>query len=256
MSGRNWDAASYDRIGGPMTQMAAAVVDRLDLTGNETVLDAGCGTGRVTRRLADLLPDGHVIAVDADADMVRIAGQNLSDLIASGRVELAQGDLTRYSPARPVDAILSTATFHWISDHQRLFDNLLSALRPGGQLVAQCGGKGNITELRDLSADLAHDPRFAEWLEGWTPPWTYQGPEETALRLEAAGFSDIRTWLQEWPVIPDDPTEYLSTIVLGAQVQRLPAEVGSEFIQAVIEAASSPLTVGYVRLNIDAKRPG
>src|SRR4051812_5567544 len=131
MSGRNWDAASYDRIGGPMTQMAAAVVDQLDLTGGETVLDAGCGTGRVTRMLADLLPDGHVIAVDADADMVRIAGQNLTDLIASGKIELTQGDLTRLALPTPVDVILSTATFHWINDHQLLFDNLFSLLRPG-----------------------------------------------------------------------------------------------------------------------------
>ncbi|MGB3410049.1 MAG: class I SAM-dependent methyltransferase [Microthrixaceae bacterium] len=129
MAGRNWDAATYDRIGGPMTQMAAAVVDRLDLTGGETVLDAGCGTGRVTRMLAELLPDGHVIAVDADEDMVRIAEQNLSDLIASDKVELAQGDLTRFTLPMPVDAILSTATFHWINDHQLLFDNLFSLLR-------------------------------------------------------------------------------------------------------------------------------
>ncbi|HTO01002.1 MAG TPA: methyltransferase domain-containing protein [Microthrixaceae bacterium] len=256
MSGRNWDAASYDRVGGPMTQMASAVVDRLSLSGSETVMDAGCGTGQVTRMLAELLPNGHVIAVDADTEMVRTAKANLADLIASRRVTLAQGDLTEFTVDEPVDAILSTATFHWISDHQRLFDNLISLLKPGGRLVAQCGGQGNIAELRDLSAELAHDPRFTEWLKDWTPPWTYNGPEETKQRLERAGFDEVRTWLQDWPVTPDDPAGYLSTITLGAQFQRMPAEVGAEFVQTVIEMASSPLTVGYVRLNIDAKRPG
>lgn len=255
MAGRNWDAASYDRIGGPMTHMAQAVVERLDLTGSETVLDAGCGTGRVTRKLADLLPGGHVIAVDADPEMVALAAENLDDLIAEGRVELEQGDLTEYVPPTEVDAILSTATFHWISDHTKLFNNLFNVLKPGGRLVAQFGGEGNIAELRDLSQRLAHDPRFSRWFEGWTPPWTYQGPVATAERLEAAGFTEIRTWLEDWPVVPDDPYEYLSTIVLGAQVQRLPAEAAREFVRTVISTAASPLTVGYVRLNVDARRP-
>lgn len=233
-----------------MTAMATAVVDRLPLAENETVLDAGCGTGRVTELLLERLPQGHVIAADADPDMVRVAREILGE-----RARVVHADLVDLRLDEPVDAILSTATFHWIQDHDALFRNLFSLLRPGGRLVAQCGGEGNIGELRAIGDELTRDPGFAAAFECWSPPWHYAGPTETAERLEAAGFVDVRTWLQPWPVEPDDPFQYLSTIILGAQVQHLPEELRDPYVQAVIERASKPVTVGYVRLNIDATRP-
>lgn len=235
-----------------MTAMALAVLDRLDLDGGETVLDAGCGTGRVSQLLLERLPHGRVLAVDADADMVAVARQNLA---GEGRVQVDRADLLQLKLDEPVDAVLSTATFHWVPDHEALFGRLHQALRPGGQLVAQCGGHGNIDEQRAIARDLTADPRFDEWFAGWEPPWYYAAPDETAARLEAAGFVDIRTWLQPWPVVPDDPAEYLATVTLGAQVQRLPPEREGEFVQAVMDRSTKPLTVGYVRLNIDARRP-
>ncbi len=235
-----------------MTEMAAAVVDRLRLDGDETVLDAGCGTGRVSQLLLERLPRGRVLAVDADPEMVAVARDNLA---GHDRFRVDQADLLQLELEEPVDAILSTATFHWVLDHEALFGRLHTALRPGGQLVAQCGGHGNIDELRTVANELATDPRFDEWFVGWEPPWYYAGPDETAVRLEAAGFIDIRTWLQPWPVVPEDPAEYLATVTLGAQVQRLPAERRDEFVQAVMDRSARPATVGYVRLNIDARRP-
>jgi trans-aconitate 2-methyltransferase len=219
VTARSWDAASYDKVGGPMTAMAAAVLNRLPLAGTETVLDAGCGTGRVTELLLERLPHGHAIAVDADPEMVRVARQNLG-----ARAELRQANLLELKLAQPVDAILSTATFHWIVDHERLFSTLFEALRPGGRLVAQCGGRGNIAELRTIADLVAVRPPFAAYFEGWNPPWYYAGPEETAERLEAAGFVDVRTWLEAWPVVPEEPAEYVATVTLGAQVQQLPVE--------------------------------
>lgn len=250
MVARGWDAESYDRVGGPMTTMAAAVVDRLPLAGDETVLDAGCGTGRVTELLLGRLPRGRVIAVDADPEMVRLARRNLG-----GRAEVRRADLLALRVGEPVDAILSTATFHWILDHERLFERLLAALRPGARLVAQCGGRGNIAELRAVAETVAAERAFAPWFEGWRAPWYYAGPEETATRLAAAGFTDVRTWLEPWPVVPDDPAQYLATVTLGAQVERLPAELRVDYVKAVLDRLDEPVTVGYVRLNIDARRP-
>jgi trans-aconitate 2-methyltransferase len=250
MDTRSWDASSYDRVGGPMTAMATAVVDRLALDGHETVLDAGCGTGRVTELLVARLPRGRVLAVDADADMVRVAQQNLGD-----RVEVRRVDLLDLALDEPVDAVLSTATFHWVLDHPRLFRRLFAALRPGGRLVAQCGGRNNIAELRAVSEAVATEDPFAPWFEAWTPPWHYPGPEETAARLAAAGFTDVATWLEPWPVVPDDPGEYLATVTLGAQVQRLPEELRAGFVGEVLEGLEAPVTVDYVRLNLTARRP-
>ena len=250
MTSREWDADSYDRIGGPMTAMAAAVLDRLELAGNETVLDAGCGTGRVSELLLERLPNGRVLAVDADPGMVALAQERLA-----GRAEVRGADLLELALDEPVDAIISTATFHWVPDHVRLFERLFAALRPGGQLVAQCGGEGNIAELRAAGEAVGAEPEFAPAFEGWSPPWYYAGPDETSQRLQQAGFTGVRTWLEPWPVVPEDPVEYLSTIVLGAQVQRLGPELGERYVHRVIERLEPPATVGYVRLNIDVHRP-
>ena len=139
---RDWNADSYERVSGPMEAMGREVLDRLELRGDEYVLDAGCGTGRVTLALAHKLPRGRVIAVDGSPAMVEQARARLPD-----EVEVRVADLLDLELEPPVDAILSTATFHWIGDHDRLFANLLNALRPGGRLVAQCGGAGNVAAL-------------------------------------------------------------------------------------------------------------
>lgn len=252
MTGRRWDASSYDEVGSPMTAMAAAVLERLPLDGDETVLDAGCGTGRVSELLLDRLPRGRVIAVDADPDMVRLARANLGDRATVRRADLlALGE----SVDEPVDAVLSTATFHWVLDHATLFDQLHAVLRPGGRLVAQCGGAGNIAKLRTAGDEVAALDRFRPYFDGWSAPWYYAAPEETADRLDAAGFEEVRTWLQPWPVTPEDPTAYLATVTLGAQVQRLPDEHRDAYVAEVMARTDGAATVDYVRLNIDARRP-
>ena len=249
--GRAWDAESYDRVGAPMTEMAAAVLRRLDLRGDETVLDAGCGTGRVSELLLERLPRGRVLAVDADPRMVELAARNLG-----GRAEVSHADLLELQLARPVDAVISTATFHWVLDHERLFERLHAALVPGGQLVAQCGGRGNIAELRRVGDEVAQLPEFSSAFEGWEAPWYYAGPEETEQRLVAAGFTDVRAWLEPWPVEPDDPAEYLATVTFGAQVQRVGPELRDRYVSAVLDRLEHPGRVDYVRLNLDARRPG
>src|SRR5687767_13452615 len=128
MPPRDWNAAAYERLSAPIEAMGRDVLDRLVLRGDETVVDAGCGTGRVTAALVERLPRGRVIAVDGSAAMVRKARERLPD----ARVDVRQADLLELDLGETVDAVLSTATFHWILDHDRLFGNLHAALAPGG----------------------------------------------------------------------------------------------------------------------------
>jgi trans-aconitate 2-methyltransferase len=247
---RQWDGASYDRISGPMEALGREVLGRLRLRGDETVLDAGCGSGRVTEALLERLPDGRVIALDSSASMIAAARKRLGE--QDGRLELREGDLLELELGTPVDAILSTATFHWIRDHEALFARLRAALRPGGQLVAQCGGEGNIDVLRGEAADLlALDP-YAEHFTGWQPPWHYAGPGATRQRLLDAGFGAAECWLTPAPRQPEQPREFLATIVLGPHVQRLPEELREPFIDELLARLDEPVIVDYVRLNIDA----
>jgi trans-aconitate 2-methyltransferase len=243
---RTWDGQSYDRISGPMEALGREVLERLRLRGDETVLDAGCGSGRITQALIERLPEGHVIAVDASQSMVDAARERLTG--ADVRVV----DLLELELEEPVDAILSTATFHWIADHERLFARLRNALRPGGRLVAQCGGQGNIDKLRAKANEVRAREPFARHFRDWRAPWNYAAPEQTRERLLGAGFAEADCWLAPAPKQPDEPREFLATIVLGPHVQRLPGELRERYMDEVLAALGEPVIVDYVRLNIDA----
>jgi trans-aconitate 2-methyltransferase len=240
---REWNAAAYERLSAPQTMWGRLVVDRLELVGDERALDAGCGTGRVTEMLVERLPHGHVIGVDGSAAMIEQAETRFAD---EPRVELVVADLTQPLPIEgKVDAILSTATFHWIADHAGLFRNLASVLRPGGQLVAQCGGAGNIAGLEAVISQLGHT--FAGGK-------TFAAAEETRVRLETAGFRDVETWLNEEPTtLPEEDLEpFLETVCLGGIVDAMADAERTRFVHEVATRMPEP-RIDYVRLNIAAR---
>lgn len=244
---RDWDASTYDRIAEPMTRWGTTVLERLPLVGDERVLDAGCGSGRVTEQLAERLPRGRVIAVDASPSMIEVARTRLARF--GDRIEFAVADLGQPLPiaAATLDAVVSTATFHWVPDHDALFRNLAAVLRPGGRLVAQCGGAGNIANVQRALATIG---------DGWLGDVHFETPLATTRRLDAAGFVDIECWLTDEPTRfePGEPYEtYLRTVVLGAHLERLPPSEHDPFVRAVADAIGEPV-IEYVRLNMLARR--
>jgi trans-aconitate 2-methyltransferase len=245
---RDWDAGAYDRVADPMTRWGLDVLERLPLEGNERVVDAGCGTGRVTEQLAERVRHGQVIALDGSRAMIDAARRRLARF--GERVAYVVADLGSPLPiGEPVDAVLSTATFHWVPDHDALFRNLAAITRPGGRLVAQCGGYGNIGRIKRAVASIG---------DGWLGPAHYETAQDTQRRLAAAGYVDIDCWLTEEPTRfePGEPFEaYLRTVALGPQVERLPEEDRAAYVHAIAEAIGDPL-VDYVRLNITARRGG
>jgi len=249
MPTRDWNADSYDVVSTPQQKWGAAVLGRLELRGDEQVLDAGCGTGRVTQQLLDRLPDGFVVAVDGSPSMAAAARARLDP----ARVEVVCCDLLELSLGRELDAAISTATFHWIADHDLLFARIRECLRRGAAFVAQCGGHGNIDGVRRLADRIATDPAYAAYFAGWPAPWHYATPEETRLRLEAAGFEVDRCWLEPAPVRPPRPREFLGTVICAAHLERLPAELRDRFLDAVLDGLGPDPVLDYVRLNWDAR---
>jgi len=244
------DAATYDRVSDPQLAWAREQLDRLSLRGDEVVLDAGCGSGRVTALLAELVPDGRVYAVDVAPSMAAHAQAALRD-----RATVFCQDLVSLALPEPVDAIFSNATFHWIHDHDALFAALHRTLRPGGQLVAQCGGRGNIDSFRAAADVVAFgEPRFARYFAGWRRPWNYATDAETAGRLTAAGFEDVSCWLEPKSVTPSDPRAFVRTVCLVRHLDPLPEELREPFIDEVLAREGKPLVLEYVRLNMTARR--
>ncbi|HXF31172.1 MAG TPA: methyltransferase domain-containing protein [Solirubrobacterales bacterium] len=246
---KEWDAASYQRVSVPHEEWAAALIERLPLSGSETVLDAGCGSGRVTRMLVERLPQGRVIAVDGSAAMVEKVGEVLRPGDAS-----FVSDLTALELDRPVDAIVSSAVFHWIPDHDALFARMRAALKEGGRIEAQFGGKGNIDEFRRISGEVAVREPYAAHLRaaGFEEPWFYADAEETEERLRAADFGEVKAWLQPWDVVPPDPREFMRTLILKPHIDSLPPELHEQLLDEVEAAVGEPFNLRYVRLNISA----
>lgn len=243
-----WRAEEYDAQSAPHEEWSDQVLSRLELEGHETVLDAGCGTGRLTKRLVELVPNGRVIGVDASAQMLEKAREWLGD-----DAELVQSDLTKLELPEKVDVVYSSAVFHWIDDHEALFRSLHRAMKPGAVLEAQCGGDGNIAEIHRSVEALGGDERFAPYLRGDRRPWNYASVGDTELRLHETGFSEIRVWTQEWPLQPPDPAGYLRAVILPWHLDRLPDELHESFVRTVLETTPRPLAVNYVRLNISAR---
>jgi len=248
VTARDWDARTYDRIADPQHDWGLAVLDRLPLSGDERVLDAGCGSGRVTEALLERLPRGRVVALDASPAMLEEARRRLARF--GDRVEFVEADLGLPLPVEgTVDAVLSTATFHWVPDHDALFRNLAAVIRPGGRLVAQCGGAGNVEGLRRIARTVG---------DGFDPPRNFATPLATAARLEAAGFGHVEVWLSDAPtrLEPGEPLEtFLETVCLREHVARLAPEERSAFVREVARRMPEPV-LDYVRLNILAIRRG
>lgn len=253
-----WDAAEYEALAAPMTGWGAGLLGHVSFRGDEYAIDAGCGTGRVTELLLERLPRGTVLAVDASEAMVEAAERRFA---GEERVRVERQDLLRLEVEGGVDLIFSTATFHWIPDHDRLFGRLAKALKPGGRLVAQCGGAGNVARVQAAAERMLDEDRFRAYFADWKDPWNFADPAMTRERLEAAGFDEVETWLHEEPTpfgSVEELARYLKTVVLGRHLERLPASEKEPFASAVAArlAAEGPPAIDYVRLNIVATRSG
>jgi trans-aconitate methyltransferase len=257
----DWDGTAYHRLSAPQHAWGQRVLARLPLRGDETVIDAGCGSGRLTAELLERLPDGHVIALDQSPSMLAVAERELRPRFGD-RVSFLAVDLLDLDLEQAADAVFSTATFHWVLDHPQLFTCLHRAVRPGGRLVAQCGGGRNIERIHTRALRLLDSPEFAPHVRHWTPPWEYASAEATRERLQAAGFTEVATSLEEALTVLDDPPtyrEFLRTVIMRPFLAAIPdAAVQERLLDTMCAEAADdepPWSLDYWRLNMAARRP-
>lgn len=256
-----WNAASYHKVSGPQTSWGQKVLNRLHVNGDERAIDAGCGSGRLTGELMERLPNGRLIAIDRSWNMLMTARANLRPAFGS-RIAFVQVSLPDFPFSNWADLVFSTATFHWIKDHDALFAGIFRALRTNGRLFAQCGGGPNLRRARELAKDIMMSSDFARYFENWPGPWEYAYPDVTAERLTRAGFLEVETNLQEAPTTlasEEDYREFVTTVIYHPHLERLPdARMKQTFIDRVTALAATepvPFTLDYWRLNISARKP-
>jgi len=258
---REWNADAYHRVSNPQLSWGIQVLERLPLEGDELVLDVGCGTGRLTELLLERLPRGRGIGIDQSVNMLETARTYLAGRFGR-HVEFVQADAGALPFRNVADAIFSTATFHWLLDHERLFRSVFTALAPGGRLVAQCGGGLNLQRVHARCDDLMQRPAFAPHFANWSEPWEFADADTTARRLRTAGFTDVRTSVEASPVVqPDAATyrEFITHVIVRPHLARLAdGALRDRFVDSItaLAAADSPaFELDYWRLNIEARKP-
>ena len=267
-----WDAARYHRISDPQLAWGRMVAARLRPAPGERILDVGCGTGRLTAEIA-APPARVVVGLDQSAAMLREARSRTETCRVAAGIEspaphtpersspiYVRGDGTAL-PFGPVfDAVFSTATFHWVLEHDRLFASIHGALTPGGRLVAQCGGAGNLDRLYARSRALMADPRYTRFYSAWEDPWLFAGVDETRARLAAAGFVEVDVSLASAPTPFDSPesfAEFIGAVCLRHELARLPGGLRDAYVAeltGMFATDDPPLTLDYWRLNISARK--
>jgi len=258
---REWNATEYHRISGPQVSWGGRVLARVNLRGDEWLMDAGCGTGRLTAQLLQSLPRGRAVGVDLSQNMLAAAQDFLSPDFG-GKFLLVAADLQDLPFERVFDGIFSTAAFHWVLDHDRLFRSLFRALRPGGWLQAQCGGGPNLARLRQRVGELAATAKYERYFDGFREPWTFNDAETAAAIMRRAGFIEVDTSLESALTILEGSTQYsefLDSIILRQHLRRIPDdESRTAFVAALTGEAETddpPFSLDYWRLNLSAKIP-
>ena len=247
-----WDALKYHAVSEPQFRWGQAVLADLALRGDETVLDAGCGSGRLTELLMERLPKGRGVALDASADMLE---QSKATLAKYGdRVTYVLADLGDFALPAPVDVVFSTATFHWVVDHDALFRCLAAVLPQGGKLHAQCGGQGNLQGFHQIAEDVGARAPYRPHLHGFGAPTYFAGIDETVRRLEANDFTPEVVRLVPAPTPFVDATAFrlfIATVVLRHHLSKLPEALRDPFLDDVVKACEVT-ALDYVRLDVRA----
>jgi trans-aconitate methyltransferase len=258
---REWNSEVYHRVSGPQVSWGKKVLSRLRLRGDEVVLDAGCGTGRLTAELLAALPRGRVVGVDFSQNMLSTAREHLAHF--GTRVGLIACDLLHLPSENNFDGIVSTAAFHWILDHDRLFVNLCRALVSGGWLEAQCGGGPNLITLRRRANALAATPKFALFFAGFREPWRFQDAEGAADSLRRAGFVGVETSMEAAPTVlegVDQYNEFVRNIILRRHLENIVSEeLRAQFMAELTKQAAGddpPFSLDYWRLNLRGRAGG
>jgi trans-aconitate 2-methyltransferase len=287
----SWDARTYDQVSYLVQyKWGQQVLEWRKWHGNEIVVDAGCGSGLLTKQLIKRVPRGKVYAVDIDSNMVRQARKNLQSF---DNVEIIQSGFTDVRIPQRLDVIFSNSALHWVRDHRKAFQTFWDMLKPmsnnikntnnkyttfnnntgntgSGQLLIQCGGYGNLQQIIKLLERIRQLDQFKAYFTNWKQSWYFANPNDTDKLLKEIGYVNRRVYSNRDCVILPNRREYsrfIKTVVAKPYLERLSTDNDDDklkkaflelFLDEVGKHSNKSKTrwfLDFVRLNIIAHRP-
>ncbi|MGB8034631.1 MAG: class I SAM-dependent methyltransferase [Nitrososphaeraceae archaeon] len=267
-----WDAQTYDEVSRLVQyRWGQQILEWRKWNGDESVMDAGCGSGLISKLLAQKVPRGKVYAVDVDSNMIRQAKRNLKGL---ENVELVEADFAQVKLPTKLDVIFSNAALHWVHDHAQVFQHFWDMLNcdetKGGQLLIQCGGCGNLQRILAILRRVMEFNEFKEYFASFNQSWYFAKPDDTSKLLGEIGYVSTKIHLHNDCVNLIDReiySRFVKTVIMKPFLECLPDDKLRNrylelFLQAVEKNSASissnksqtPWSLDYVRLNIIADK--
>jgi trans-aconitate 2-methyltransferase len=283
----SWDARTYDQVSYLVQyKWGQQMLEWRKWHGNEIVMDAGCGSGLLTKQLAKKVPRGKVYAVDIDSNMIKQARNNLQSF---HNVEIIQSSFIDIRLPQRLDVIFSNSALHWIQDHRKAFQTFWEILRPmnnnirdinnkdtavngnigSGQLLIQCGGDGNLQQIITLLERMTHLDQFRAYFTNWRQSWYFARPDETDKLLKEIGYENRRVYSnRDCTILPNRRvySRFIKTVVAKPYLECLPPDNGDKLkgvflklfldeVKKLSDKSKTKWLLDFVRLNIVAHRP-
>ena len=258
-----WDAREYQTSSSNQKKWAMELLSKLDLEGEERVLDIGCGDGEITALIARRVPRGFVVGIDSSKDMIELAIKRYPSEYYPNLTFFLR-DARAMDFDREFDAVFSNACLHWIIDHKSVLGGIKRCLKPSGKVLLQMGGRGNARTVLEALDDIIKESQWAQFFEGFVFPYGFYGPEEYRNWLGALGFKVVRAELLPKDMVHEGKGQFaawLRTTWLP-YTQRVPETLREQFIAAVVERYAEKYSPGndgnihirMVRLEVEAEK--
>ena len=258
----DWNPADYAAHSQAQYQWAGEIIGKLELNGTESVLDLGCGDGKVTALLASRVPRGYVTAIDSSSSMVRLARERYPHSQNPG-ISFLEMDAMDIRFVNQFDLVFSNAALHWVPDHARMLRGVSRCLKSQGRIFFQMGGHGNASDILDLADEMIRSEHWKEYFRDFTSPYHFLTHDEYRVLLEDAGLIPVRVEL-----IPKDMVQagkeglsgWIRTTWLP-YIERVPDSARDRFISDLAELyleryppdSEGLVHVRMVRMEVEAR---
>lgn len=259
-----WNPGDYEKSATAQYSWAIGLMSCLNHKGDERILDIGSGNGKITARLAEMVPRGTVVGIDISPDMVDYA-RNKYPPKKYPNLSFQIGDASHLDFCEEFDIVVSFACLHWVKDHLPVLGGVFRSLMPGGRVLFQCGGKGNAADILTVTEELIRMVTWSEFFHDASSPYHFYGPEEYRKWLTQAGLKPLRVELIPKEMVHEGRVRlegFLSTTWLP-YTERLPEGLRQDFISEIARRYIDlyPLDEGgkvhvkMMRLEVEAERP-
>jgi trans-aconitate 2-methyltransferase len=247
-----WNASEYNQLSALQDAMAAEVLSLLQLKSNERILDIGCGNGKTTTGIAERVPQGSVLGVDASADMIAFAKEHWT--ADHPNLQFAVADARHLPFKREFDLVVSFNALHWVSDQALPLQGIHQALKSEGKAQLRLVAKGERTCIEDVIDDIRKSPRWAGYFNGFRDPFLHLTPEQYVALAEQQGFRilSIHTSDKAWDFGSRDAFLARMKVTMIEWTQHLPESDHAAFITDALDryrrvAVTAPGEENYFR---------